>query len=344
MFCKEVVFLFKNQTTFVRNLNSGNYSRRLHPVCINRSFHFPQASVHLLPVQQTMGAAASLSTDVTINVDNAKEIAGDKWTPEIEALIAAKVAETGPISLIDARCIAPQLFYGDTLSLEVAKSHALSKGAEWNDSLDALFEENATAPSDGAAKLISTENWKALVPTMFETNAERAQRLQKEYLAILAARSEGEVVINYQMYNEKFPVSGNSLTAARIDEDYGLTDVMPGCRIRLSAIESKARTLYSNAHDGREAPWVREEPVGTFRELLAGETYYCIVFEDAAQYAKDMEALQQRLEADGVPKEDSKGRAEGCSCLFGNPCVDQYICKNWDNRFAVAKQNGWKGF
>jgi len=35
---------------------------------------------------------------------------------------------------------------------------------------------------------------------------------------------------------------------------------------------------------------------------------------------------------------------ESCSCIEGNPCVDQYVCKNWPMRFAIAKQNGWKGF
>ena len=37
-------------------------------------------------------------------------------------------------------------------------------------------------------------------------------------------------------------------------------------------------------------------------------------------------------------------RKEGCSCLYGNPCQDQYVCQNWANRFEVAKKNGWKGF
>jgi hypothetical protein len=150
-------------------------------------------------------------------------------------------------------------------------------------------------------------------------------------------------VINYQMYNEEFPVSANTLTAARIDEDYGLTDVMPGCRIRLSQIDSKSRTLYGNAHQGAEAPWVKEDPEGTFRDLMAGEKYYCIVIENPGQYARDMEETRKRLERDGVPVEQG-ARAEGCSCLFGNPCLDQYVCKDWGNRFAVAKKNGWKGF
>lgn len=34
---------------------------------------------------------------------------------------------------------------------------------------------------------------------------------------------------------------------------------------------------------------------------------------------------------------------EGCSCLYGNPCVDQYVCKDWANRMDVARKNGFKG-
>jgi hypothetical protein len=33
---------------------------------------------------------------------------------------------------------------------------------------------------------------------------------------------------------------------------------------------------------------------------------------------------------------------ETCSCLYGNPCVDQYECRDWNNRFEVAKKNGMK--
>ena len=49
------------------------------------------------------------------------------------------------------------------------------------------------------------------------------------------------------------------------------------------------------------------------------------------------------------PNDTSSGaiggeRKEGCSCLYGNPCQDQYVCQNWAARFDVAKKNGWKGF
>lgn len=42
--------------------------------------------------------------------------------------------------------------------------------------------------------------------------------------------------------------------------------------------------------------------------------------------------------------EDPRGkRKEGCSCIFGNPCVDAEYCENWSDRYRVAKENGWKG-
>lgn len=50
-----------------------------------------------------------------------------------------------------------------------------------------------------------------------------------------------------------------------------------------------------------------------------------------------------------APKDDASSgiggvrEKEGCSCLYGNPCMDQYVCNDWANRFEVAKKNGFKG-
>lgn len=46
----------------------------------------------------------------------------------------------------------------------------------------------------------------------------------------------------------------------------------------------------------------------------------------------------------GERKDDGRNGLESCSCVYGNPCVDEYGCKDWHSRFAVAKKNGWKGF
>jgi len=45
-----------------------------------------------------------------------------------------------------------------------------------------------------------------------------------------------------------------------------------------------------------------------------------------------------------LPVGDAGARKEGCSCIYGNPCQDKYVCLNWNGRFEVAKKNGWKGF
>ncbi|CAM9813927.1 unnamed protein product, partial [Ectocarpus fasciculatus] len=173
-------------------------------------------------------------------------------------------------------------------------------------------------------------------------SSERKVRLDAEWKALLARKSEGNVVINYEMYNEEFPISKNSITAARIDEDYGLTDVMPGCRLRLSRLDGLRRTVYENENPERgPAPWVKEDPEGTFQELVAGEKYYCIVIENPAQYKKDMEEIAKRLEGTKLDlKDEGKPRQEGCSCLYGNPCQDKYVCLDWDNRWKVAMANG----
>jgi len=32
-----------------------------------------------------------------------------------------------------------------------------------------------------------------------------------------------------------------------------------------------------------------------------------------------------------------------CSCIEGNPCAMAYNCRDWANRFEVARRNGWRG-
>lgn len=288
-----------------------------------------------------MGAAASaIDPNASISLDKAKELAGDKWSLDLEEKFNIHWEEKERLTLTDMKRIAPTLFVEpeDNITLETVMELTLATGTEWNEQLQAIFDNNKFTNDDGQ-EVIGFAKWKTLVPSLFETLQEREVRLAAEFRAMLVLRSEGTVVINYEMYNEEFPISQNSLTAARIDEDYGLTDVMPGCRIRLSTIDSKRRTLYEEAHPGCEAPWVKEDPEGTFQELLAGNTYYCIVIENPEQYKKDMAELKQRL-GDAALHTEAKPRQEGCSCLYGNPCQDPYVCLDWDNRWKVAMENG----
>lgn len=321
-----------------------------------------------------MGGAASIEASLEIDLTKAKELVGESWNEALENRFNSTISAKGTNSMTikELKFLAPQLFTEDMMTVdELAEIILIGNGSIWNDELTTIFESIAkdvevstqtpTKTENGATeenageiikdnanevkmnRVVNLSEFAALTPTLFETAADRKKRLDAEFQSLLARRADGMVTINYQMYNEQFPIAGNTLTAARIDEDYGLTDVMPNCRIRLSQMDSATRTLYANAHPERaEAPWVREDPEGTFKDLLADETYYCIVIEDAAQYAKDM--LEMKAKLGDVVVEEGGAREEGCSCLYGNPCVDQYICKNWDSRFAVAKANGWKGF
>ena len=97
--------------------------------------------------------------------------------------------------------------------------------------------------------------------------------------------------------------------------------------------------------------YVKEDDAaaGTFGDdvLTGGMTYYLYVQQDPEQEKEDMakmKALWGKAAAGGTLLGDdgngNGGRGEGCSCLFGSPCVDKYVCLDWDNRMAVAKAHG----
>jgi hypothetical protein len=197
-----------------------------------------------------MGSAASIDSAYEIDIDKAKELCGDKWNDSLQNRFLVALHKKPNLTITDMKYLAPQLFSNTVIDINDAKLIAVSGEKEWNDELTSIFESSAPTGQ------IPLNEWCSIVPTLFETSEDRRDRLHKEFLVLLSQKSEGSIIVNYQMYNESFPISGNTLTAARIDEDYGLSDVMPGCRIRLSAIDPKSRTLYENAHNGIEAPWV----------------------------------------------------------------------------------------
>ena len=169
---------------------------------------------------------------------------------------------------------------------------------------------------------------------------EEEERLRKE-------RGNGSITVVYNQYHEPFPIVDGSTTASNIDEEYALSFVMPNCLIHLSLLES--RDLYGHLAAGAD-PFVQEDPVGVYRGLVKNTTYYCFVEEQEEFKKRDQEATRRRLAAEVALAHASSGRKddgrvlESCSCIEGNPCVDEYGCKDWGNRFAVAQKNGWKGF
>lgn len=163
--------------------------------------------------------------------------------------------------------------------------------------------------------------------------------------------NNGKVVLRYEQYNEQFDIKHGSTTHENIDEVYCLSFVMPNCLIHLS----KHPPAVHRKLEGEEKYddlYLPEVPRGTYQGLEDDQTYYVYVEQEAQQLKRDQERMRQiaagmdglTKKGDGlIPKDD--GRAmESCSCVYGNPCVDEYGCKDWNNRYAIAMKNGWKGF
>lgn len=163
--------------------------------------------------------------------------------------------------------------------------------------------------------------------------------------------NNGMVTLIYEQYNEQFQIVNGNTTHENIDDVYCLTFVMPNCKIHVSKYSPKEMREVQDTLAWEEL-YFREEPLGTYHGLEADQTYYVYAEQEADQLKRDQERMRKiastmegvAKKGDGLmPKDD--GRAmESCSCIYGNPCVDEYGCKDWSNRFAIATKNGWKGF
>lgn len=155
----------------------------------------------------------------------------------------------------------------------------------------------------------------------------------------------------YEMYNEEFTIVEGSMTQQEIDEVYALSFVMPDCRVHLSTLDPTAKRQADIT--GMLDIFVKEDPVGTYQGLEKECNYYVYVEQEAARLARDHEIGRQQAERRrqaatsnallAIERDDGRG-VESCSCIYGNPCVDEYGCRDWSHRFAIASANGWKGF
>lgn len=185
-------------------------------------------------------------------------------------------------------------------------------------------------------------------------------------------RQNGQVTVKYRLKAAPCNIRAGVATAASVDAALGLSAVLPGCVVHLSvldapALERRLREDGRKAEDGggqqpssRYRYFLREEPEGSFRGLLDGEAYWAYVNEDTAAERAEMELAKEGWvkhadvsgnsvrEVGGGAGNEAAGagaaaRQEGCSCIEGNPCVDEYICRDWHNRFEIAKTHGWGG-
>ncbi|KAL4453017.1 hypothetical protein ABPG73_002302 [Tetrahymena malaccensis] len=141
----------------------------------------------------------------------------------------------------------------------------------------------------------------------------------------------GEVTITYNHYKNKFPIINGQITSQVIDDEYCMSAVFLG-NFKMHLFD-KNKTKVEEKVSG--------DSVTTFSGLTTGEIYGLQIEEDdAAEAQRESKAFVAEKKEDKLRGE----RKEGCSCLYGNPCVDSGVCNDWKNRFDVAKKNGWKGF
>jgi len=186
-----------------------------------------------------------------------------------------------------------------------------------------------------------------------QNEAVSEQSIDKVINQVVDDKGNGEVIICYNHYKKRFPISNGMATSTAIDDEYCLSFVFPNCKIHLS--EYGPNDFSFEAKGIAKRPVVPEDPAGTYKGLLADNTYWVSIEEDqseSAAYIKRQEIFAQEQASKRAAQEADEARGAGivkekkesCSCIEGNPCMESYCCKDWNNRFEVAKKHGWKGF
>ena len=173
------------------------------------------------------------------------------------------------------------------------------------------------------------------------------------------AEGEGEVEIRYNHYKKKFKSINGTLLSNTIDGEYSISFAYPKSKIHLTLM---GPSDFSYEEMGLiKRPQILEDPVGTYRGLKNDQIYWVEIEEDVLEHEiynqklRDEQQLKNTLlmknECLDIDNENNNTlpfmistKLESCSCIEGNPCIDSYCCKDFNNRYEIAKRNGWKGF
>lgn len=143
-----------------------------------------------------MGAAAStIDPMMSISLDKAKELAGDKWNEQLELKFNAIWDEKEIVTLTDVKNLMPALLIepADKIPVETVKAVTAAAGAEWNEQLQSIFDAHKTTVAvdeTTSSDIIEFAHWKALVPILFESRSEREVRLAAEWQPSYVSKKE----------------------------------------------------------------------------------------------------------------------------------------------------------
>ena len=115
---------------------------------------------------------------------------------------------------------------------------------------------------------------------------------EKERLAEIARRVDtGKVKMIYQQYQELFPIENGKINVEKIDEDYCLSDVMPGCKLALlnnMTLEAMHKLEMSDLPIPFQPKITLEDGKEAFDQMYTYEdeprSYTVVVYENPDQY------------------------------------------------------------
>lgn len=222
-------------------------------------------------------------------------------------------------------------------------------------------EEEAAAKAVQAAAKAAEEEAAAKAAAEAKA-AEEAAAAEK--VAAEKAKTNGKCVVRYNHYDTAFDVVDGVLNWEHVDDQYAISFVFKGnwtCNLVEWVGGAKGEKVGEPIlpDDGALHIEMRKDPDGFDPD--EEEEKWCGTFSGLTVVTDDGTPKEFRLEVqeDAVweaaqgPRKTYKAaeaaistgpKMESCSCIEGNPCADAYCCKDWKNRFEVAKKNGWKGF
>lgn len=146
------------------------------------------------------------------------------------------------------------------------------------------------------------------------------------------------VIVRYNHYKKPFPITDGVLRWVDVDEEYALSFVFKG-NFGKTLLDEAGAPLpqHGDTWSGLapEAVYVLQITEDAQAEAASGPSKAYVPPSSSGMAGRQLDASDS---GDGFFSDKS-----GCSCLYGNPCVSAYNCADWNNRFDVARRNGWKG-
>ena len=124
-----------------------------------------------------------------------------------------------------------------------------------------------------------------------------AQQIERQHRT-----TTGKVKIVYERYDDLFELSNGTINVGSIDEEYCLSDVMPGCVLEL--INCSMQEKIQQEIKGKCVPFVCKDVDGknwvdvyTYPSDVVQypKTYWVLVYQDVKQREADLQATKERM-------------------------------------------------